>query len=62
MYPIIKAANVKMYDPMSGKTVNRITNICQAHNGRLIIYHADAYYYLNSNNTISRRQYKEMQI
>jgi len=52
MYPIKETRKVKTSLGMILK------NICIDKNGREITYHADGYYYVNKDNSVSKRRYK----
>ena len=53
MFPIIETREVKTRLGM------KIKNVCLGKNGKRIVYHADGYYYLNSDNSVSQRRYKD---
>jgi len=53
MYHIIKTAYVNT------SLGFQLKNICLGKDGERIVYHADGYYYLNKNNVVSRRRYKD---
>jgi hypothetical protein len=58
MLPIKEVREITVYSPMEQRNVKRMKNICIGKDGREIVFHGVAYYYLNSNNTISKRMYK----
>ena len=37
----------------------KLKNICEGRNGKRIVYHADGYYYLNKDNSVSGTRYKD---
>lgn len=53
MYPIKEVREVKTSFGM------RTRNVCITSNGREIVYHADGYYYVNKDSSISKRRYKD---
>ena len=58
MYPIKETREVNCYCPMIQGNTKKLKNICISKDGKEIVSHWDGYYYVNANNTISKRRYK----
>jgi hypothetical protein len=58
MYPIVETTTIKAYSPMTGRNENFIKNVVINKEGKRMVWHGGAHYYLNNDNTISRRMVK----
>lgn len=57
MFPIKCTRRIKVYSPITRKMELQIKCVCVGRNGREIVRHWDGYFYLNKDNTISKRRY-----